>query len=555
MAVGYHFGAKPISRGAGQSAVHTAAYNSRSQLTNEREDKLTKDYSDRGGLIFEGVFAPKDAPDWTHDRAQLWNRAEAAENRKDAQTARNLSVALPAELTDEQREWVVKDFARHLTRQGMVADVAIHAPDEKGDERNYHAHILVTTRRLDGDDFAATKAREWNSKETLAEWRGQFAEMAGRALDRAGFKEEAERWRHGHETLAKQKEAAEARGDLAYAEECSRAATRHKGPTVTAMERRGVEIDRPEMADAKEAASLRAEIKGIEAELKAAEAKEHARPVPLYEALEGRKFILARASPDDAKDYEALRQIVVGDDLGKAVPKLKEGQLVGVSQAGRVVFLNEKTTGLPSDVLKSELATVAEDQSLPDVRLAAATNRLSQNLKGQEKENQKAERAEERAERAAEWDSKREEYEHAAEKLGRIKEDMAQPDGGVSLSGGGARLLDAGFDMVAQAADLLIGAFNPAPSRKISPQELAASKEARDELRSQREAQAEERKALDRMAKQVEADKPVEMTDLAKLGREKLEDLRERGDAALRDMLRQREEELERQRQQFGLGR
>ncbi len=444
MAVGYHFGAKPISRGAGQSAVHTAAYNSRSQLTNEREDKLTKDYSDRGGLMFEGIFAPKGAPDWAHDREQLWNHAEAAENRKDAQTARNLSVALPAELTDEQREWLVKDFARSLSRQGMVADVAIHAPDEKGDERNYHAHILVTTRRLDGDDFAATKAREWNSRETLNEWRGEFAEMAGRALDRAGFKEEGDRWRHGHETLGRQKEAAEGRGDFEYAEGCSREATRHKGPTVTAMERRGVEIERPDVAEAKETRQLKDEIKGLEAELKAAEA-EQAKP--------------------------------------------------GRAQA--------------------------------------------------------------RAERQAEHEARADKYAKATEALGEVSGEIAGDQSGVRVAGGASKIADAALDTVAGVAELILGFLDPAPRRYITPEELAASKSARDELKAQRAAEREERQAIDRIAKQIEADKPVERTDLEKLGREKLEDLKERGDDALRDMVRQREEELSRQRDDSGrrLGR
>lgn len=552
MAVGYHFGAKPISRGAGQSAVHTAAYNSRSQLTNEREAKTTKDYSDRGGLLFEGIFAPKGAPDWAHDREQLWNHAEAAENRKDAQTARNLSVALPAELTDEQREWLVKDFARSLSRQGMVADVAIHAPDEKGDERNYHAHILVTTRRLDGDDFAATKAREWNSRETLNEWRGEFAEMAGRALDRAGFKEEGDRWRHGHETLGKQKEAAEARGDLDYAGECSREATRHKGPTVTAMERRGVEIERPDVAEAKEARQLKDEIKGLEAELKAAEAeqaKPYSHPADLMAALESRKFILARVSADDVQTYAGLRGQDIEDGLQKKPPELREGELVAVNKAGRVVFLTEKTTGLHADTLKRELGAV-EPEGLPDVRLAAATNRLAEGLIAED-------RAQTRAERQAEREARADKYAKATEALGEVSGEIAGDQSGVRVVGGVSKIADAALDTVAGVAELILGLIDPAPRRHITPEELAASKVARDELKAQREAEREERRAIDRIAKQIEADKPVERTDLEKLGREKLEDLKERGDAALLDMVRQREEELSRQRDDFGrrLGR
>ena len=104
----YSFNAKVISRSAGQSAVATAAYNARQKLTDERTGEV-KDYSRGNGLIFSGIYAPKDAPEWANDRAELWNHAEAAEKRKDATIARNYLIALPHELTDEQRRYAVQD--------------------------------------------------------------------------------------------------------------------------------------------------------------------------------------------------------------------------------------------------------------------------------------------------------------------------------------------------------------------------------------------------------------------------------------------------------------
>ena len=241
---GYHCTAKPVSFGKGQSAVHTAAYNAREQLHQEREDRTTRDYSRHdGAILFKGIFAPEGAPEWTQDREELWNRAEAAERQKvNGQPARNVIVGLPHELNQQQREWLVKDFAREaFARKGMIADVAMHAPDAKGDERNYHAHILLTMRNLDGDDFAKTKkqCRHWNSKEQLAEWREQWAERGAKALHRAGYPVEAERWRQGHKTLAEQRAAALERGDTEFAESLGgREATMHKGAKTTAVERR-----------------------------------------------------------------------------------------------------------------------------------------------------------------------------------------------------------------------------------------------------------------------------------------------------------------------------
>src|ERR1700756_3804386 len=86
------------------------------------------------------IFAPKNAPAWALDRANLWNEVERAERRKDAQLAREITVALPHELTGDQRRQLMTDFVREqFSRQGMIADVNIHAPGGKGDDRNHHA--------------------------------------------------------------------------------------------------------------------------------------------------------------------------------------------------------------------------------------------------------------------------------------------------------------------------------------------------------------------------------------------------------------------------------
>jgi hypothetical protein len=57
----YRFSAKVVSRGGGQSVIAKAAYNHRAKLRDERTGEL-KDYSRAGGVLFSGIFAPKDAP-------------------------------------------------------------------------------------------------------------------------------------------------------------------------------------------------------------------------------------------------------------------------------------------------------------------------------------------------------------------------------------------------------------------------------------------------------------------------------------------------------------
>lgn len=189
----YSFNASVISRGQGYTATAAAAYRARCLIRDERTG-LVHDYSRMSNeAVFTGIFAPKDAPAFVHDRAALWNAVERSEKRKDAQVARDLKIALPHELTPEQNRWLVQDFVQQFTRKGYVADVAVHAPSEHGDDRNIHAHIMLTMRTLGADGFAATKDRAMNSKEHLQELRQSWEKLANRHLERHGHTERIDR--------------------------------------------------------------------------------------------------------------------------------------------------------------------------------------------------------------------------------------------------------------------------------------------------------------------------------------------------------------------------
>ena len=157
----YHLSVHPnVSRGKGQSLVRTAAYNDRTRLVDERTGEVW-DYRRLGGLLAEGTYAPKDAPDWARDLGQLVNAVEQFEKRSDAQLAMNLDIALPHEQTLEQNRRLMQDFVREqFQRKGYAAHFAIHAPDRDGDERNIHAHVLVTLRQIGPDGFARSKAEQ-----------------------------------------------------------------------------------------------------------------------------------------------------------------------------------------------------------------------------------------------------------------------------------------------------------------------------------------------------------------------------------------------------------
>ena len=115
-------------------------------------------------------------------RTTLWNRAELAERRCDAQLGRHLLLALPRELDVEDLKRLVRKFVRReIVGRGMVADIAFH--DLGGD--NPHAHVLITLRALDGSGFAARKNRDWNYQGWVAELRKRWATLVNRYLARA----------------------------------------------------------------------------------------------------------------------------------------------------------------------------------------------------------------------------------------------------------------------------------------------------------------------------------------------------------------------------------
>ncbi len=178
----YRLSAKLISRASGQSSTAAAAYRAAERIHDERTGEVF-DYTRRSDVLDRAILAPEGAPAWT--RELLWNAVEAAERRKDAQLAREVQVSLPHELSTDAHRALLHAFVREqFVDRGMLADVTIHAPHRGGDQRNTHAHIMLTTRELAGDGFGK-KNRDWNDRTVLDEWRVQWERHLNRALERA----------------------------------------------------------------------------------------------------------------------------------------------------------------------------------------------------------------------------------------------------------------------------------------------------------------------------------------------------------------------------------
>ena len=243
----YHLSTKIISRSKGKSSIASSAYRSGEKLYNKR-DGLIHDYTKRKDVIYKEIFKPSNAPNWVLDREQLWNEVEQIEKSKNSQLAREIDIALPIELNEKERIELLRNYViDNFSNKGMVADVVIH--DKK--DGNPHSHIMLTMRPFEENGEWGAKAKKeyildkngnktytkngnaksrkiettnWNKKETLEHWREQWAIYANKALEKANRKE-----RIDHRSY-------EDRG-------IDKLATRHEGPTVRAMEKKGIKTE------------------------------------------------------------------------------------------------------------------------------------------------------------------------------------------------------------------------------------------------------------------------------------------------------------------------
>ncbi|HYR25665.1 MAG TPA: MobA/MobL family protein, partial [Aquabacterium sp.] len=155
-------------------------------------------------------------------------------------------------------------------RHRVAVDLAIHAP-HRGDRRNHHAHLLLSTRRLEATGFTE-KTREWDNRQPakgptgqqiVEYWRQAWETHANRALEVAGHEQ-----RIDHRRL-------EAQG-------LERVPQIHQGPKVAALEQRGIPTDRGDRARTIERhnarlTDLQTQRQDLELQLSAGEARDQFR--------------------------------------------------------------------------------------------------------------------------------------------------------------------------------------------------------------------------------------------------------------------------------------
>lgn len=230
-----------------------AAYRAGEKLHSEYYGEIS-DYTRKGGVICSEILLPSHAPPEYADRETLWNAVEKAERGKKAQLAYSFDIALQNEFSMQENIDLARQFlSDNFVSRGMVVDFAVHSPDkEDGGISNPHFHAMCPIRPLDEHGrwgnkqrreyvldehgervldeagnyvFNAVPTTDWGKSETLEAWRQAWADLCN-----AKFAEKGLDCRIDHRSFARQG--------------VEQIPTQHEGPTVRAMEAKGIRTDK-----------------------------------------------------------------------------------------------------------------------------------------------------------------------------------------------------------------------------------------------------------------------------------------------------------------------
>ena len=152
MAIG-HLDVRAHSRSQGHSVAAAIAYRFGTDVTDtysSREHEYAR-RSDAGEVGPRGFCHGATAPAWDPDDPQAFADAlENAERRVNSIVCRDITIALPVELTIAEMEALTRGMSQQISDEYDAPTAwALHAAEGRGDQQNIHAHILMSTRALD----------------------------------------------------------------------------------------------------------------------------------------------------------------------------------------------------------------------------------------------------------------------------------------------------------------------------------------------------------------------------------------------------------------------
>ena len=158
--------ARYISRSTGGSAVRSAAYNERAAITVGAHRRAVLLQAPRRAGAPRGAVARGRGGKIRRQRGAVerGGGGGAAQGRAGRPRDRAGAAGRMPASPHEDRIDLARSFAeQHFVAKGLAVQLDVHAPHEgesESERANWHAHLLITTRRIEGEGFAAKKARD-----------------------------------------------------------------------------------------------------------------------------------------------------------------------------------------------------------------------------------------------------------------------------------------------------------------------------------------------------------------------------------------------------------
>lgn len=200
----FHVQFAVVQRSKGDDARKVSAYQMCARVT--RRDGKPYDFRrKKAEHQAHAMMLPAGAPVSAEDPATLWQAAEDAETRGNAQTARLIELSIPREVPADLRMEMARAVVAPWVADGMCAQVDLHCTTATDGHEQPHAHILLTMRRFDGGIFAKTKERDWNTAFRADDGRAMRAQVAARMnafMERHGIQARLDHRTHAEQGIA-----------------------------------------------------------------------------------------------------------------------------------------------------------------------------------------------------------------------------------------------------------------------------------------------------------------------------------------------------------------
>jgi len=151
-----------VSRSSGKNACCKGAYNARTIVKDDKTN-IIYNFIKKGGNVYHEILLPEGVDQKFKNLPELMNAIEHIERKDNSQLLKEYVLALPDEdnVSLEMKKEMIYEFIHknEWVKEGLAVQIDIHAPHDE--EKNWHAHLLVTTRRFtkDGARLGA-KARD-----------------------------------------------------------------------------------------------------------------------------------------------------------------------------------------------------------------------------------------------------------------------------------------------------------------------------------------------------------------------------------------------------------